>query len=376
MARGQPGFGQDRHGGQRQRGLGDIIAGVRLKFRPEGCDFFFRGGGTHQHAVAARAVHLFDHQIGEVIQHVFQRLGVRAAVRRHVVQDRLFARVEFDDIRHVAVDRLVIRNARPGGVCNGDAARAVDIHDARHAQHAVGIEGQRIEEIVVDPAVEHVNGLVAPRRAHRHAPVHHPQVVPFDKLGAHLIGEEGVFVIGGVVDAGRQHCKRWSAAAGIGSAGHERAAQALRVLADRLHFDLAEQLGEHVQHRLAIFEHIADAGRGAGVVLQHIEFIVVGAHQVGAHDMGVDVAGWCDPDHFRQKGIVARQHFGGQAPCAHDFLSVIDVMQKCVERTDPLFDALGHFGPFASRNDARHQIERDQPFGGVRVAIDIEGDPD
>ena len=67
------------------------------------------------------------------------------------------------------------------------------------------IEGQRIEEVVVDAAVEHVDRLVALRGAHGERAVDDAQVAALDQFGAHLVGEEGVFEIGGVVDARRQH---------------------------------------------------------------------------------------------------------------------------------------------------------------------------
>ena len=65
-----------------------------------------------QHAVAARAVHLLDHQLVEIVEHVLEGFGLAAAVRRHVLQDRLLAQEEPHDLRHVAVDRLVVGDRR------------------------------------------------------------------------------------------------------------------------------------------------------------------------------------------------------------------------------------------------------------------------
>ena len=61
-----------------------------------------------------------------------------------------------------------------------------------------------------------------------------------------------------------------------------------------------------------------------------------------------------------------------------DFLLVIDVVQEAVERGDALDQALFHARPFVGRDDARNQVERDQPLGAGAVlvlrAVDREGD--
>jgi hypothetical protein len=200
--------------------------------------------------------------------------------------------------------------------------------------------------------------------------------VPFDKFGAHLVGEKGMLVIGRIVDARRQHRDRRRAVGAVGRrAGGERTPQVARIGADRLHRHRREQFGKHVQHRLAVFQHVGNARRRARIVLQHVEIVLARAHQIRADDMGVDAAGRLDADHLRQEGVIAGDQFHRDAAGAQDLLTVINVVQKGVDGGDALFDAAGQPRPFAARNDARHHVERDQPFGRVRLAIDIEGDP-
>ena len=112
-----------------------------------------------QHAVAAGAVHLLDHQLFEMVEHVGEVIRLAAAPGRHVLQDRLLAEIELHDRRHVAVDRLVVGDAGADGVGERDVAGLVRRHQARHAERGVGPEGERIEEIVVDAAVDHVDAL-------------------------------------------------------------------------------------------------------------------------------------------------------------------------------------------------------------------------
>ncbi|MCM3612765.1 hypothetical protein M4S82_16220, partial [Planococcus sp. MERTA32b] len=55
-------------------------------------------------------------------------------------------------------------------------------HDACHAEHRIGAERERIEERVVDAAVQHVDRLEAFGRAHRDAAVDHLQVAALDEV--------------------------------------------------------------------------------------------------------------------------------------------------------------------------------------------------
>jgi hypothetical protein len=47
---------------------------------------------------------------------------------------------------------------------------------------------------------------------------------------------------------------------------------------------------------------------------------------------------------------------------------------KRVERLHALLDALGQPPPFRTGDDTRHDVEGDQPLGGLVLAIDGKGD--
>jgi hypothetical protein len=118
---------------QAQRGLGDVAAGVGQHGLAEVLDLGLGGSRAHQHAVAAGAVHLLDHQVLEVGQHVLQVVGVAAHVGGHVVQDGLFAQVELDHLGHVGVDRLVVGHPGAHGVADGHIAGAVGAPSGRRS---------------------------------------------------------------------------------------------------------------------------------------------------------------------------------------------------------------------------------------------------
>jgi hypothetical protein len=172
--------------------------------------------------------------------------------------------------------------------------------------------------------------------------------MPFDKFNAHLIGKERVFEIGRVVDPRCQHGDGWLCIRHVRCAGGQRPTQVNRVLLHGLNPVLREKLGEHLQHGFPVFEHVAHTRRGAGVVFENVELPRSGADKVDANDMGIDPARHVDADHLGLECFVLGDHLTRDAPGLQDFLGMVDVMQKGVDRPHPLFDPARQFGPFGA----------------------------
>ncbi len=68
-------------------------------------------------------------------EHIGERFGLAAAPGRHILQDWLFAEVEFDNVRHVAVNCLVVADTRADRICQRHIARFIGSEKARHAEH-------------------------------------------------------------------------------------------------------------------------------------------------------------------------------------------------------------------------------------------------
>jgi hypothetical protein len=232
-------------------------------------------------------------------------------------QDGFFAEVELDHLGHVGVDRLVVGHAGADGIAQRDVAAAVDVEQAGAAQRGVGAEGQRVEEVVVDAAVDHVDALGAARGAHVDEVVLDEQVLALDQLHAHLLREEGVLEVGRVVHAGREHHHR-----GLGRGRRRHAAQGFEqqvgVMGDRRDAVLAEELGEQPHHHLAVFQHVAHAAGHAQVVLEHVVLALalrIGrAHDVDAADVRVDVAGNVHAHHLGAELRVLEDLLDGTTP--------------------------------------------------------------
>ena len=123
------------------------------------------------------------------------------------MQDRLLLQVEADHVGDVRIDRLVVGDAGARGVDQRDVAAAVGVHQAGDAQRAVGAEAERVDEVVVDAAVDHVDPPQAAGGAHVDEVVVDDQVAAFDQLDAHLSRQEAVLEIRRVEDARREHAR-------------------------------------------------------------------------------------------------------------------------------------------------------------------------
>ena len=103
----------------------------------------------------------------------------------------VLAQVVLDDLRHVGVDRLVVGDAGARRVGQRHAAGAIDVHQAQ-ARPAANRRGtSRVEKVVVDAAIDHVDALRALGRGpHEDVAVGDDQVAALHQLDPHLLGQE------------------------------------------------------------------------------------------------------------------------------------------------------------------------------------------
>ena len=185
-----------------------------------------------------------------------------------------------------------------------------------------------------------------------------------------------MLVVGRVELAGGQQHHRRLAGGGARRHRAQGGEQVVRIIVDRRDPHAIEQLGEQPHHRLAVLQHVGDAGGRAGIVLEHVEGVGIDPHDVDAGDVDIDIARRLDPRHDRlEGGVLQHQRFRHHAG-AHDLAAMIDVADERVERLHPLLEALCQPLPFARGEHARDDIERDQPLLALGVAVDVEGDAD
>ncbi len=90
----------------------------------------------------------------------------------------------------------MIGDARAHGIGQRDPARLVHRHQPWYTQRRIGTKCQRIEEIVIDTPIDHINAPRSAGGAHVDVVVVDKQVLSFYQFNAHLLGEERVFEIG------------------------------------------------------------------------------------------------------------------------------------------------------------------------------------
>ena len=182
-----------------------------------------------------------------------------------------------------------------------------------------------------------------------------------------------MFEIGRIVNAGGEHGDIGIGAGTGGRNAFERAAEVFGVVFDRRDLAALEQVRRQLHHGLAVFEHIADTRGGAQIVLKHVKLVGTDAHDIDADDVGVNALGRLKTHHFGAEGGVLQDQLGRNAPGFENFLAVVDVIEKGIERTDALLDAFGQPPPFLGSNNARDDIEGNEFFGPLLRAVDRKG---
>ena len=150
--------------------------------------------------------------------------------------------------------------------------------------------------------------------------------------------------------------------------------QPLRVVADGGDRLAGKGVRKQPHHDLAVLEHVGDAGGRAHIVLEHEKVALAGADEIDAGDMGIDPVRRLDAVHLGPVGRVEKHEVRRHEAGLDDLLVVVDVVEEDVDRLHPLNAAALDKLPFGAVEDARNEVERDQPLGRAAVGIDGEGD--
>ncbi len=99
-----------------------------------------------------------------------------------------------------------------------------------------------------------------------------------------------------------------------------------------------------------------------------------GADEVDPADMRPDAVRRADARDLGAELLVHQHQLGRDHALGEDAALAVDVLQEGVDRLDALDQPRAQPRPFVGEEDARDDVERDDPLGGVAVAIDGEGD--
>ena len=92
--------------------------------------------------------------------------------------------------------------------------------------------------------------------------------------------------------------------------------------------------------------------------------------------MYVDVVRYLLPVHFRAEDRVLKHQVLGNDSGFQDFAAAINVLDVGVDGFDALFEAALQDLPFCRRDDARDDVEGDETFLRLGVAVDRKRDAD
>ena len=365
----QPTVHQGRNGGQHHHRLGDPAARVvqhplaQLGQLPPG-----RLRADHQ-TLAAGPVHRLEHQLVQPVERLLQVVRLGQPVGRHVLDHRLLAEVEAHQVRHVAVDQLVVGHAVAERVRDRHVPGPGRVHHSGDSEHRVGPELHRVDELVVHPAIDHIHRALTLGGPHPDPAGGADQVAALDQLHPHRAGQPGMLEVGAVVDAGGEHHHDRLLHPGRG-AGPKRSQQPLRILRHRRDPLGAQCLGEHRVHRQPVRHHVADPGRHPDVVLQHPELALLVPDQVDPGDMHPDPVHRLDPADRPLVAARGGDHRPGHHPGRHHLSGAVHVSQEGLQRPDPLGHPGLHRRPLRGGDHPGDDVERERPL----LTADVEGD--
>lgn len=219
----------------------------------------------------------------------------------------------------------------------------------------------RVEERVVDTAVDDVDLAFTGGGAHVDGVVTAEQIAALDQFHAHLASQQRVLEVGGVVDARGEHDDgRVGDVAGGGVAQGPQ--QMGGVVADRPHPVGGEQVREHPRHGPAVLHDVGHPRRGAQVVLEHAEVALLVADQVDAGDVDAHPVGRGDAGRLAVEVLAGGHQPARDDAVAQDLLFAVDVLEVHLQGLNALFDALLQPRPLSRRDHTRHQVQRQRAF--------------
>ena len=369
MTRRQLAADQRRHGAQLDDGLGDPAARVLPEAGAQFVEFLHGGPRADHDALAAGPVDGLDDEFVESVEHLFAVVLVLHPPGVDVGQDRLLRQVITDEIGHVGVDELVVGDAVADRVGDGDIAATGRVQQAGHAEYRIPFEMNRIDEIVVDPAVDHVHRQEAVGGAHADPSGLCDEVASFDEADTHQTSEQGVLEVGRVVGARRKHDHARIADTGR-STGAQGGEQLAGVLRDRANSVVREGFRQTGGHRAPVRHDVGDTGGNADVVLQHPEIALRVPDEVDAGDVHANAGRRVDALRGAQEVRAAGDDATRDHAVVEDLALSVDVTQECLECANPLRHTGFDVRPGLVVDQTGNDVDRERPL----LATDVERD--
>ncbi|ACL60216.1 hypothetical protein Mnod_5371 [Methylobacterium nodulans ORS 2060] len=306
----------------------------------------------------------------DIRQHLRPLGGVAAPPRGEPRQAQRLAEQVLGETRQVGGEPAALDEARSRHVARHAGAGPQGLHQAGDAEPGIRVEGERIDEVAVDPAPEHVGALEARHRAHVEAPILHQEVVALDQREAEIAGEDRLLDIGVAVGArGEEADARLAPLRGC----REPVPEVLEEEGEPLDIEGFVQLRQGAGEHHAVLQRIAHARRGLRAVGEHPPAPVRSPRQV----RGVEVelapaARLAQAVEGAQEFGAARHRGGGDEPRRDEACIAVEVGEHRFEQARALGDARGDLLPFVALDEEGQHAEG--PVALRRLPVDPVGD--
>ena len=137
-----------------------------------------------------------------------------------------------------------------------------------------------------------------------------------------------------------------------------------------------KQFRKQPHHDFAVLQHIGDAGRRTRIVFKDIKRFGIDAHDVDAGDVHVNIVRNLLSAHLGTESRVAEHEIVRHHAGTQDVARAVDIPDEGVECVDALDEAFFHEAPFGAGHDSWNDIERNQAFLRIRLAVNGKRDAD
>ena len=224
------------------------------------------------------------------------------------------------------------------------------------------IKLQRIEEIRIDPAQQHVEPLQPCNGADMNAIAADGEIVALDQQEAEIARQRGVFEIGLAEGARRQQPDPRLVAIG---AGAQRLAECLEERRHALDIHRLVEVGKGARQHQAIFQRISRTRRRLCAVVQHPPAPIGASADIGRIEVKMAAAGRFDAANRAQIFVAAGNRGRGHRAIGHQPSLAVEIAQHHFEQLGPLGDTRGQLLPVVLVDDERQMAERPEPVGGL-----------
>ena len=271
--------------------------------------------------------------------------------------------------RHEAHQGRGFENAGAQRVGENDAAGAQSFDESGNAETRSRVEFERIGEIQIDTAPDHIGPLEASNRTQVDAPVAHGEIAALDQKKTEVAGKIGLFEIGFVERTGGQQAN-----ARIGAARHayEAGAKGLEEGRQALDIHVAIERRKSARHDEPVGQRVASAGGRLTAVADHPPASVRTAAEVDRVKVKELAAGRFHALQRVQEIRAAGDGRGRQVAAGDEPTLAVDVGENGFEQPGSLLNSRGDFLPFRSFDQKRQMAQWPGPF--ARIAIGTIGD--